>query len=286
MYFYSRCKILNFNVFWSLTHHKFLLNCVKQLIVCFCCKSMFMCTISFIPHPENNEFFILTDNRDEAVNRPAVFPRIYSELDTQLFYPKDKRAGGTWFGISRHKRAMALMNGAFTRHKRKETYRKSRGIVVKELLAAPDLKQAIKDYDFDDIEPFFGLIFSWAGQREIFELIWDGEQAYLHAKDPNEAHIWSSAMTYSEEQHQKRVVMFEEFLKENGQSPALPDLIWEFHHIRGTEEDEGIIIERGFLQTTSISQFQYFGEEEMSFRHENLITEEEQENMIFWNYRD
>lgn len=245
-------------------------------------KRMFMCTISFIPLPKNKADFILTDNRDEAVNRPAALPMRYDELGTRLFYPRDKRAGGTWFGVSQHQRVMALMNGAFKRHRRKPSYRKSRGTVVKEILAVPDLHRGIKAYDFDGIEAFFGIIFSWKDSMEITELIWDGTQIHLNSKNPEEAHIWSSAMTYSKEQHQKRVALFENFLKEHGDSPSLPDLIWEFHHLKGNDQEEGILINRGLLQTTSVSQLQYFGEEEMSFRHENLITGEEQENIIFW----
>jgi hypothetical protein len=51
---------------------------------------------------------------------------------------------------------MALMNGAFSRHERKPFYRKSRGLVVKEILSSKELDQYLIKYDFTGIEPFYG----------------------------------------------------------------------------------------------------------------------------------
>src|SRR5699024_7842498 len=111
-----------------------------------------MCTLSYIPNTRNKGEFIVTDNRDESVERPAHFPQVYQELNTELLYPKDKTAGGTWIGISRKKQMMALMNGAFKQHKRKKSYKKSRGLVVQELLASDDIKKAFEEYDLEGIE--------------------------------------------------------------------------------------------------------------------------------------
>src|SRR5690625_7813334 len=86
-----------------------------------------MCTITYIPNPEKESSFFVTDNRDESVNRPAKFPEIYREYGVSLYYPKDLEKGGTWFGVSDKKRMMCLMNGAFSKYKRKPPYRKSRG---------------------------------------------------------------------------------------------------------------------------------------------------------------
>src|SRR5699024_12405831 len=96
-------------------------------------------TITYIPRTGKNKGFTVTDNRDESVNRPADLPKVYKEYGTQLFYPKDKKAGGTWIGLSKQNRLITLMNGAFTQHKRQKSYRKSRGVVVKELLALNDV---------------------------------------------------------------------------------------------------------------------------------------------------
>lgn len=238
-----------------------------------------MCTLTYVPNLENKQNFMLVDNRDEAVNRPAEFPQTYRELDTQLFYPKDIQAGGTWFGISVKKRAIALMNGAFKRHRRKTSYQKSRGIVVKELLAADNLKQTIDHYNFEKIEAFYGVIFSWNDQIEILEVIWDGEELHLNKKDPTEPHIWSSAMTFSPEEHEKKKVQFDRFMENNFSYEELQEKLWDFHQ----SEENGMILDYGQLKTTSISRFIKNDNSKNHFRFKNLITGEKQEDFILWN---
>jgi len=237
-----------------------------------------MCTLTYIPRAGFPENFILTDNRDEAVNRPAAFPKVYKELKTQLYYPKDNQAGGTWFGISKQKRAMALMNGAFKRHLRERSYRKSRGVVVKELLAAENLKETIEHYDFKGIEAFYGVVFSWNSATEITEIIWDGEKLHLQNKDPKQPHIWSSAMTFSPESHQQKKLVFDQFIKEHQQTEDLLDRIWDFHQ----SEESGMILEMGVLKTTSVSCFVQNRTTKDTFRFKDLITKEEQEDFINW----
>jgi|SRR5699024_5131536 len=236
-----------------------------------------MCSLTYIPQAENTTNFILTDNRDESVNRPAEFPQVYEELNSQLFYPKDKKAGGTWFGISKQKRAMALLNGAFKRHKRAVSYRKSRGLVVKELLAAKDLMKTIEDYDFSGIEAFFGIIFSWEKEMKIIEIIWDGEKKHLNKKDAIKPHIWSSAMTFSLEEHTEKEIKFHQFLEKNQFAENFPALLWDFHQ----SKEAGMVLDYGVLKTTSISCF-IKDEESYYFKYKDLITKDEQEDLIFW----
>lgn len=235
-----------------------------------------MCTLTYIPNLQQKNTFILTDNRDEAVNRPADFPAVYEEFGSQLFYPKDLQAGGTWFGISQRKRAMALLNGAFQPHQRKAFYRKSRGTVVKELLAGEYLEETIDKYDFEGIEAFYGVVFSWEGEMKILEVIWDEKKLTLLKKDASVAQMWSSAMTFSPEEHQRKKKIFEAFIAENHRSEALPDLIWGFHQ----SEESGMILDYGILKTTSVSSFIHESGGDF-FRYKDLITGEEQEDMIF-----
>lgn len=237
-----------------------------------------MCTLTYVPNSENQENFMLIDNRDEAVNRPAAFPQVYKELDTQLFYPKDIQAGGTWFGISVKNRAMALMNGAFKRHERKKVYQKSRGLVVKELLAANNLKQTLESYDFEGIEAFYGVMFCWEEEVEILEIIWDEQELHLNEKDPSQPHIWSSAMTFSPEAHQKKKFHFEKFMSKNLSYDKLQEALWEFHQ----SKENGMILDYGVLKTTSISRFIKNRNSKDQFRFKDLISEEGQEESIVW----
>lgn len=58
-----------------------------------------MCTVTFLPFKNDN--FILTSSRDVPFARKrAEFPQKYTEDGTELIYPKDGQAGGTWIGIS------------------------------------------------------------------------------------------------------------------------------------------------------------------------------------------
>lgn len=91
-----------------------------------------MCTITFTPI--SNHGFILTSNRDEAPGRETLPPEIYNEDGVKLLYPKDAVAGGTWIGVSDRKRVASLMNGGFVAHEPKQSYRKSRGVVLKDIL--------------------------------------------------------------------------------------------------------------------------------------------------------
>src|SRR5690625_1869750 len=91
-----------------------------------------MCTVTF--YPLSSTEFVLTTSRDESPNRATLPPEIYTHEKLELLYPKDKVAGGTWVGASTQKRALTLMNGGFVAHKRKNSYRLSRGVVVLELL--------------------------------------------------------------------------------------------------------------------------------------------------------
>lgn len=236
-----------------------------------------MCTITYIPFDEKS--FVVTDNRDEAVGREALLPEMYEELGAKLYYPRDVVAGGTWIGVSDRKNLVCLMNGAFSRHKRKASYRKSRGLVVKELLASEDLIQAAKDYDLEGIEQFFALMFSWKDDVKVYELIWDGEKKHLNEVDATEPKIWSAAMTYGEEQRLEREEFLATFLEKHIESGLSPQDIIDFHHLEGNDEREGMVIRRGVLQTTSISQFRNL-DSEASFYFKSLVDEREQEEIL------
>lgn len=236
-----------------------------------------MCTISYIPLKQG---FVVTDSRDEYFERKAIHPAFYDEYQSRLFYPRDSVAGGTWIGVSNHHHLICLMNGAFEKHIRKENYRKSRGIVVKELLAEEDLLQAVNRYDLTDIEPFFALLFSWDFGISVHEFIWDGKQKTANEHATNKAKIWSASMTYDADQRQEREDRLQDLLNEN--SVITSDLLWDFHHSKGTPESEEIVIDRGLLKTTSVTQFSYIEGKEW-FRFHNLLTDEQQENQLIWN---
>jgi hypothetical protein len=211
-----------------------------------------MCTVTFIPQDPQKKTFVFTSNRDEASNRPTLPPKIYMEKEIKLLYPKDEIAGGTWFAVSEHKKLICLMNGARKAHQRKASYAKSRGVVLKDLLLATNFSAEVKNYNFKNVEPFTIIYLEWKQDFLLKQLIWDGHKAELLPLEIK-PHIWSASMTYSEVMKNERHQWFYDFLNENG-NPS-EEKIWNFHHRAGKDDlDNGFVINRGILKTTSITQ--------------------------------
>ncbi len=233
-----------------------------------------MCTLSFIPLSNSSESFILTSNRDEAADRKTIPPKIYKENACTLLYPKDAVAGGTWIGASSKKRLITLMNGAEKAHVSKDSYRLSRGVVVKDFLTADDVLHRLETYVFEEIEPFTMVIVSWKAGLELYELIWNGTKV-LFKKLKTQPHIWSASMTYSQDMKEKRHQWFYDFLERENWQDNPKKKLWDFHHSAGAEDkDLGFIIDRGKLKTTSITQFSLENTKK-TMRFDNLITQEE-----------
>ncbi|KJD33487.1 hypothetical protein PK35_06450 [Tamlana nanhaiensis] len=208
-----------------------------------------MCTVSIFPTGNND--FILTSNRDEAPSRISLPPQFYNFEGKQLLYPKDELSDGTWVGISENSRLICLLNGGVKIHKRKKYYRKSRGLVVKELLAMPHVVNVFNDYNFDDIEPFTLVIADWRDDLKLYEFIWDGFEKYFNNL-PLQPKIWSSSTLYNDVMKTEREDWFNIY-KAHVQLDAESAL--DFHKTAGKGNlDYGVIMDRGIVKTTSITQ--------------------------------
>jgi hypothetical protein len=168
-----------------------------------------MCTVTYIPL--NNSNFILTSSRDVPFSREkADFPKEFIEDGVKLTYPKDGKAGGTWIGYSDKNRLICLLNGGFTNHIPQKEYRKSRGIIVKDLLKQDEINSALSEINLDNIEPFTLVIVDWNNTLKLIEFVWDG--ATKHFKElPQKKHIWSSSTLYDEKAKQQRNSWFIEW---------------------------------------------------------------------------
>ena len=223
-----------------------------------------MCTVTIIPKGDND--FIITSNRDEAPSRISIKPQLYSIQDTQMLFPKDEVSQGTWIGVSSKNRMLCVLNGGFVFHKRKSNYRLSRGIVVKDLLASDDIVNAIEHYDFHDIEPFTLVIADWNNKLKFMELVWDGKQKHFKTLE-KEPRIWSSSTLYSETMKTERHSWFEGFKSQNELNAQS---LLKFHNTAGKgNEDYGVIMDRGFVKTTSITQVEKTGDI-VTIRYDNL----------------
>ncbi len=224
-----------------------------------------MCTVTFMP--KSNDGFILTSNRDEAPGRETYLPTIYEEDGVKLLYPQDAVAGGTWIGVSEKKRLVCLMNGGFVAHERKSYYRKSRGVVVKDLLKCNNLQTTVEAYDYTDIEPFTTVLVEWGEAVQLFQLVWDGTKFHFSEK-PLAPQIWSSSPLYSEELKHKREAWFSEFLMQTI-NPSDEEIL-QFHKTAGDGDiTTSLVMNRNFVKTKSITQVLKI-EGEASMRYEDL----------------
>lgn len=220
-----------------------------------------MCTVTIL-YKGNNDF-VLTSNRDEAPNRKALPPDFYTINNTKMLFPKDPISNGTWIGVSEKERLICLLNGGFSIHKRQNKYRLSRGVVVKDLLASENIESAINDYNLNNIEPFTLVILDWSLGMQFYELVWDGEQKHF-SKLPLDTHIWSSSTLYTNDMKEERRTWFSNFKKDQQLSA---ENLMQFHKTAGDDNlDYGVVMDRGFVKTTSITQIEKTkGELKMSY---------------------
>lgn len=208
-----------------------------------------MCTVSFV---NNKGAAIITSNRDEKVVRPgAVEPRNYSHKGKNIMYPKDSKAGGTWFAIDENGTVAVLLNGGITKHTPILPFRKSRGLIVLEIIENDWPKDFWNQINLENIEPFTLVLYQ---QKSLYELIWDGAAKRTSKLDETQSYIWSSVTLYPEEVRKKRSDWFFEFIKDKNEISA-PDML-DFH--KNTHSDDaqnGLIINReNIMKTLSVTQ--------------------------------
>lgn len=228
-----------------------------------------MCTVTIIP--KGNTDFILTSNRDEAPNRISITPEFYTVDATQVLFPKDELSGGTWIGISEKKRVICVLNGGFEKHERKPLYRLSRGVVAKQFMSADAIVATITTFDFNDIEPFTIVIADWNNGLKFFELVWDGHQKHF-TELPLEPKIWSSSTLYDTTMRTERKQWFENF---KSQQALNSESLLKFHKTAGRGNvDYGVIMDRGYVKTTSVTQIEKSAEV-IEMRYENILKGEQ-----------
>lgn len=203
-----------------------------------------MCTVVFIPKGDRYFFASL---RDESPSRPkAVVPDIYKEGDTVILSPVDAMAGGTWLGVTASCSVIILLNGGFEKHKRKTSYRKSRGLIVTELLAS---KLPVRDWNLmhmQDVEPYTLVVWN---EGNLFQLVWDGEHKHGVLLKSNQPFIWSSSTLYDQQARTHRSELFQQWITMNTAVSSLS--LFNFFKSY-TESENGFLMNRN-EQTKTLS---------------------------------
>ena len=208
-----------------------------------------MCTVSFVA---SNGKTIITSNRDEKVIRPsAIEPKNYLINNKNIIFPKDPKAGGTWFAVDETGTTLVLLNGANDKHTVKASYRKSRGLIVLDMISSFSPKDFWKEIDLENIEPFTLVLFQ---DEKLFQLQWNGINKESLSLDAKKNHVWSSATLYPKDIRENRSKWFYTFLASNPKVSEQEML--HFHRYTEAENQEnGLVINRNDeLKTLSITQ--------------------------------
>ena len=185
-----------------------------------------MCTVSFIPW--KGKTFICS-NRDEKTARiRARQPLPYHGKTGTIVYPKDRQAAGTWIAVHENGNAVVLLNGAWTNHTRRKSYRQSRGLVLLALIDSENPLQGFHETDLEGIEPFTAIIFQ---DQELFECKWHEPRKAVEQLDATVPHLWSSVTLYDEKVSAKRQAWFEAWLV--GRRYFSLDEVLQFHQQGG-----------------------------------------------------
>lgn len=232
-----------------------------------------MCTVSYIVQGAEKYF---TSNRDENKLRPAAaMPQTISWKGKNLTFPKDPHAGGSWFAVAENGTIGILLNGAFKKHIPVYPYRKSRGLLLLEIVAEEYVHEFFEQYDLTRIEPFTIILFS---NDQLFEFRWDSNRKLSTQLVKDKNYIWSSATLYDAAAMNKREELFRNFTATH---PLLnTELIRNFHSNNHGDYQNGFIINRdNGIQTQSITQA-VVQEERLIFMHHDLISRQQKEQLI------
>jgi hypothetical protein len=210
-----------------------------------------MCTVTFIPGKDS---LYLTSNRDEKDWRTdALEPAIYNFSSGKMIFPKDGDAGGTWIAGHENGNVVIFLNGGLKAHSPSPPYRKSRGLILLDLLDHYTPYNSFLAINLNNIEPFTAII---RDNKHLFECRWDGQQKYHHELAINAPQIWSSVTLYNEEVIKKRNKWFNEWTTANAR-PNQEDIL-NFHQITGDgDPNNDLLMNReGKVFTVSITSIQ------------------------------
>ena len=231
-----------------------------------------MCTVSFV---NSNGKYIITSNRDEKVAREkAIEPKIHLVNHKKIFFPKDKKAGGTWYAVDDNANVVVLLNGAKEKHELKSNYKKSRGLVVLDLISSESVILFWESINLENIEPFTLVVFE---NQKLYQLQWNELDKEMIQLDTSKNYIWSSSTLYTVSIREQRAVWFYSFL-ESKKSVSELDILNFHKNTEDGNQEYGLVINRNnLLKTLSITQT-VIEKNKVSISHHDLIVNQEFSN--------
>ena len=223
-----------------------------------------MCTVTYI---SSGVHFYFTSSRDEQAARAiASFPELHKINGQNILFPKDEQAGGSWIAVNENGNVAVMINGAVLAHRPEPPYRRSRGLILLDLVSKSSPTAAFEATDFYRIEPFTIILFE---EEKLWSGKWDGREKRLQSLNAVKPHIWSSVTLYDPSAIQKRENWFHRWLTEYP-NPSATDII-SFHQQGGDGDSfNDLLMNRaGKLFTNSISSIR-LSPEAAEFRYIDL----------------
>jgi len=226
-----------------------------------------MCTLSFYKDASQ---IIITSNRDENYQRKnALEPKLFLSQEHQLVYCKDAKADGTWMAMRHDKTIVVLLNGAYIKHQPQAVYRKSRGLVVLDIINQRDCLNYLKTCNLSDIEPFTIILYS---EDKLYEFIWDGGCKHIQEKHSQCGYLWSSVTLYDSTQREYKNNLFQYFIENN---PAITAEDIFNLHTSDENSGNGFVINRSDQMITfSITQVVIKPDQQVFIHHDMLNKKE------------
>ena len=226
-----------------------------------------MCTVTFIPTARG---VYLTSNRDEHTTRGrASSPEHFYGKGYQLLFPKDPDAGGSWIALKDNGDAVVLLNGAFIKHLRQPPYRRSRGLVLLDVIEAHDPEQRFHEIDLEGIEPFTLILFV---KGSLWECRWDGFQKHHLPLNTGKAYIWSSVTLYDDWEAQERKQWFSDWLDQRHNQVNSEEILRFHQHAGGGDVGNNLVMKRkNKISTVSITSI-FIAADQLQMRYKDLPT--------------
>jgi uncharacterized protein with NRDE domain len=212
-----------------------------------------MCTVTY--YPLSNKEFILTSNRDEQITRlSALAPQLKVIEGNEVLLPVDQQANGTWIFSALNGVTVCLLNGAFEKHLSKPPYKKSRGLIVLDVLKFDTIDDFTQNIELEGIEPFTMVMIENKEEIKLKEFIWDGNEKYEALLDAGVPYIWSSATLYDVKSKSARTALFNKWTESVVDDQA-QILLKTFHLLgRKLKTNIPIYLNRNLIKTVSVTQ--------------------------------
>ena len=188
----------------------------------------------------------MTMNRDESRLRHEEGVLVSSE---DHVYPKDQRAGGSWFGLNSFGLAMGLLNNYQAPHAEGDL--RSRGFLIPQFLQScrqiEDVVRALRNENISQFNPFHLII---TDGEFVQSIDWDRQGLEMSEIQEVSRHIWTSSGVRLPEIKRFREAKFMGFAHTDAASIIRELHLWQDQNAQG----DSILMDRDVAHTKSVCQ--------------------------------